>query len=169
MKPGIQYFVRIFFSVGLIFGLLMGVNPPKFDGFYFTQFWYSFLLFGGIFGLVSTLVQVNAVKKLGIVDYSIDDLGVKHKRSIHNKLDLRTLMDELKKEDYFSKAEFAIEAGKVTIKKKRSFFLPAEKIEITKPSSATMEVISSPASGAPIMDGGGNLKNVIFMQELLEK
>lgn len=172
MKPIFQLFVKLILFMGTGFALLTGLAEFVVDHtFNLPKLLFSFIFFGGLMSLLFGISHVNGLKKLGITDFTAENLSPRQKRIIRSRVGVDELVQKLKADPETKKLETAEHNNLISFKTSFSKWTWGEKVTIhaTKVSDTETEYLieSRPQLKTHMVDSGRNLRNVMRVEKLL--
>lgn len=172
MKPIVLLFLKMFVFMGIFFGLLTGLIDYIFDGTYDLQkIVFRMVFFGGFMSLGFGLSQIYGLKKIGVKEFTADNLSVRQTRVVLSNLGIQDLFSKLKADPETQKLETAENGNLIIFKTSLSMWSWGEKVTIhaRKVSDTTTEYVieSRPKMRTHMVDSGRNLRNVMRIEELM--
>ena len=158
--------------MGIPFALLMTLMDV-FLGEEFSVFKFIFhtVFFGGTMAMFAMYMQKGRLKKMGVTDFTTENLAVNQSRVIQSNISIKELIDRLKSDEFFGKMKLKENRNVIQLRSKASWRSWGEKIRIIIISEESglikYDVFSEPVIGITLVDYGKNLENVERLERLM--
>lgn len=174
MKSIILFYIKVFFMMGILFGLLfIPLDLISGKGFELNRFLFNVIAYGGPMSLFLGTIHILGVRHLGINTFTTSVLNVKQKLNVLSKLSIQDLANILKSDTTFKKVSLSENGETVILKTGMSWKSYGENITIhalTQSNFGTeYEIVSKPIVRTILLDYGKNLQNVMRVEKLLSK
>jgi hypothetical protein len=173
MKSIIGLYIKLFFYLGLPFGIILQLFD-WFDGSGYIEnnFVRNTTYFGGTMSLLLGTSQIIKLKMLGVKNFSADKLSVIQNRELESKLKPHEVESAISNDPYLSKMKLTKAEDSIILNTKTGLRSWGEKITITPGSTnksvTAYKVESRPKLASTLVDLGKNYENVMRIERLLE-
>ncbi len=173
MKPTTKLYLKIFLYSGVFFGLLTVIMDLIFgDKLSIWEFLAAALFFGVFMSLVLVSINIYNLKKMGLKDFSDEDLAVKQKREIVSTLNIPEIIERLKKDEKTGKMKLKMLENGIQLTSGVSWESWGEVINIIQipngENKYKYQIMSKPKLSTSIIDYGKNFENVTRIKKILE-
>lgn len=172
MSEVTKLYVKVFLFMGLGFAVgMMLLDFFQGDSVSYFKFVFHFLFFGGFMSLLLVRSQVSNLKKLGVKDFTKENLSPIQHRIVISSLSKQALLDRLRANSDLGKMVLHNQENEIRLISKFSWHLWGEEIKIKinqlQNGFNEFDIVSRPRLRTSLFDGGNNLKHVISIEKMI--
>ncbi len=173
MKPTTKLYLKVFLITGFNFGLLTVIMDLILGNKLSIWGFLSAALFFGVFmSLILVSISISRLKKMGLKDFSDEDLAMKQKREIVSALNIPEIVERLKKDEKTGKMKLQMLENGIQLSSGVSWESWGEIINIIQipieENKYKYQIISKPKLSTTIIDYGKDFENVNRIKKILE-
>lgn len=172
MKPTTRLYLTAFLITGVPYGLIMiGIDLATGIEFKLWKFLFLIFFFGTTMSLILVSFHIKRLKRIGITDFTLENLKVSLTRVLKSELNLQELIEKLQDNPTVGKMRLQKIENGILLKSGISWKSWGEEIKITLTSTHDTEfeyqVSSRPKMKATLLDYGKNLENVNRIESII--
>ncbi|HUR30598.1 MAG TPA: hypothetical protein VMZ69_04150 [Saprospiraceae bacterium] len=172
MKPALLLYLRIFFFMGLGFGLFMFLTDAlSGEGLGAKSVFLRGFLFGTFMSLILVTFHLIRLRYLGIKEFTTEILRPSQKKILQSDISKQELISKLKSDPVVGKMQMNENGNEISLKSGMNLWGFGENISIKiNPKtiqSTEYEIESTPIMKTTLVDFGKNLQNVNRIEKLI--
>ena len=121
--------------------------------------------------MVSVPGQINTLRKLGVTDFTPDNLNVSQKRKLLFSLSKEELIDRIRENSHLSKMKMRSNNDEIYLTSRFSWNLLGEIVKIRirtqEDGMNEFDIVSRPRQWFTLLDGGQNYNHVTVLEKVI--